>query len=227
MTSKKKFCPEQEQTVTDRNVEQIPETEPEKESETGASEEIKTETAEPQPEASDIETPMDAEFEEIKEEPGNVTLTAEEFRLAQEHIAELQKEKDEATRLLQVTKADFDNFRRRSASVRTDSLEEGKRETIKELLPLLDNFERAMESECTDENWRKGIELVHRQFVDGLKKLGLSEIETDGKFDPNLHNAVMKEAVEGRETGDILMVFQKGYRVGDKIIRYSMVKVAE
>ena len=66
-----------------------------------------------------------------------------------------------------------------------------------------------------------------KQLMDTLQKLGLSEIEADGKFDPNLHNAVMQEKVEGKESGEILAVFLKGYRVGDKIIRHTMVKVAE
>ena len=82
--------------------------------------------------------------------------------------------------------------------------------------------------ECEqDEGWRDGIILVHKQLLDALQKMGLSEIETDGKFDPNLHNAVMQGTEEGKESGDIIQVFQKGYRVGEKIIRPSMVKVAE
>lgn len=168
-----------------------------------------------------------AETDQVKNEPENVILTKEEFDQVHTHIEELQKEKDETVALLQRTQADFENFRRRNASVRTDSLDEGKRDCITALLPILDNFERAFDTECSDENWKKGIELVHRQLVDSLTKLGLTEIDANGKFDPNFHNAVMQEKVEGKESGDILQVFQKGYRVGDKIIRYSMVKVAE
>ena len=163
-------------------------------------------------------------------EPESYTLTAEEFKAAQEHIEKLKKEKEETVLLLQRNQADFDNFRRRNASVRADSLEEGKRDCIKELLPVLDNFDRALEAkvECEqDEGWRDGIILVHKQLLDALQKMGLSEIETDGKFDPNLHNAVMQGTEEGKESGDIIQVFQKGYRVGEKIIRPSMVKVAE
>lgn len=164
----------------------------------------------------------------VANEPESYTLTAEEFKAAQEHIATLQKQKDETVALLQRNQADFDNFRRRNASVRSESLEEGKRDCIKELLPVLDNFDRAMENDAVcDEAWREGVRLVHRQLLDTLHKLGMSEVETDGKFDPNLHNAVMQEKVEGKESGDIIAVFQKGYRVGDKIVRYSMVKVAE
>ena len=146
----------------------------------------------------------------------------------QEHIQTLQKQKDETVALLQRNQADFDNFRRRNASVRADSLEEGKRECIKALLPALDNFDRALQAEgAGDESWREGVRLVHRQLMDSLQKLGLSEIEAEGKFDPNVHEAVMQEKAEGRESGDILAVLQKGYRVGERIVRHSMVKVAE
>ena len=161
-------------------------------------------------------------------EPESYTLTAEEFKTVQEHIQTLQKQKDETVALLQRNQADFDNFRRRNASVRADSLEEGKRECIKALLPALDNFDRAIQAEgAGDESWREGVRLVHRQLMDSLQKLGLSEIEAEGKFDPNVHEAVMQEKAEGRESGDILAVLQKGYRVGEKIVRHSMVKVAE
>lgn len=161
-------------------------------------------------------------------EPESYTLTAEEFKTVQEHIQSLQKQKDETVALLQRNQADFDNFRRRNASVRADSLEEGKRECIKALLPALDNFDRALQAEgAGDESWREGVRLVHRQLMDSLQKLGLSEIEAEGKFDPNVHEAVMQEKAEGRESGDILAVLQKGYRVGERIVRHSMVKVAE
>lgn len=160
--------------------------------------------------------------------PETYVLTAEEMQTARERIEKLQKERDETVALLQRNQADFDNFRRRNATVRTDSLDEGRRECIRALLPVLDNFDRAMESDSADDAaWREGVKLVYRQFVETLQKMELSEIDTSGKFDPNLHEAVMQEAAEGKESGEIIAVFQKGYRVGDRIIRHSMVKVAE
>ena len=156
------------------------------------------------------------------------TLTAEEFAAAKAHIEALTKEKDETVVLLQRIQADFDNFRRRNASIRLDSYEEGKRDTVKELLPALDSLERALDSiPAEGAVWRDGIVLVQRQMMDALKKLGLEEIESDCKFDPNKHEAVMREKAEGKESGEIVVVFQKGYRMGDKIIRHCMVKVAE
>lgn len=161
-------------------------------------------------------------------EQESYTLTAEEFAAAKAHIETITKEKDETVNLLQRIQADFDNFRRRNASVRLESYEEGKRDTVKELLPALDNLERALDSiPAESAGWREGIAMVHRQMLDSLKKLGLEEIETDCKFDPAVHEAVMQEKVDGKDPGEIVIVFQKGYRMGDKIIRHCMVKVAE
>ena len=156
------------------------------------------------------------------------TLTAEEFAAAKAHIEALTKEKDETINLLQRIQADFDNFRRRNNSVRLDSYEEGKRDSVKELLPALDNLERALLSIPEDSaSWREGILLVQRQLLDSLKKLGVEEVEAAGQFDPSKHEAVMREKVEGTPSGKILAVFQKGYRMGDRVIRHCIVKVAE
>lgn len=181
-----------------------------------------TRTAEttPSPEASVVE--------EAAAEQESYTLTAEEFAAAKAHIEALTKEKDETVGLLQRIQADFDNFRRRNASVRMDSYEEGKRDTVKELLPALDNLERALDAiPAENASLREGIAMVQRQMLDSLKKLGLEEVENDCIFDPNKHEAVMREKVDGKESGEIVVVFQKGYRMGDRIIRHCMVKVAE
>jgi len=166
--------------------------------------------------------------QETAAEQESYTLTAEEFASAKAHIEAITKEKDETVTLLQRIQADFDNFRRRNASIRLDSYEEGKRDTVKELLPALDNLERALDAiPAENASLREGIAMVQRQMLDSLKKLGLEEIEDDCKFDPNKHEAVMREKVDGKESGDIVVVFQKGYRMGDRVIRHCMVKVAE
>lgn len=176
--------------------------------------------------ATDAETVVTNTSDSAEQE--SYTLTAEEFAAAKAHIETITKEKDETVNLLQRIQADFDNFRRRNASVRLESYEEGKRDTVKELLPALDNLERALDSiPAEGAGWREGIAMVHRQMLDSLKKLGLEEIETDCKFDPTVHEAVMQEKVDGKDPGEIVIVFQKGYRMGDKIIRHCMVKVAE
>lgn len=155
------------------------------------------------------------------------TLTKEEMEQVRAHVEELQKKLDETVNLLQRNQADFDNYRRRNASVRADSYEEGKRDAITALLPILDDFDRVAATEPKDAAWAEGVLLVHRKLNETLQKQGLSEVETEGDFDPNLHNAVMAEAVDGVEKGKILQTFQKGYRVKDKIVRHSMVKVSE
>ena len=174
-------------------------------------------------------TPSEASVvEESAAEQESYTLTAQEFAAAKAHIEALTKEKDETVGLLQRIQADFDNFRRRNTSVRLDSYEEGKRDTVKELLPALDNLERALESiPAENASLREGIAMVQRQMLDSLKKLGLEEVESNCIFDPNKHEAVMREKVDGKESGEIVVVFQKGYRMGDRIIRHCMVKVAE
>lgn len=177
------------------------------------------------PEASEIDSTV---VEQAASEQESYTLTAEEFAQAKAHIEAITKEKDETVNLLQRIQADFDNFRRRNASIRLDSYEEGKRDTVKELLPALDNLERALDAiPAENTSLREGIAMVQRQMLDSLKKLGLEEVESDCVFDPTKHEAVMREKVEGKESGEIVVVFQKGYRMGGRIIRHCMVKVAE
>ena len=182
------------------------------------------EEAVPSQEANAGETVVSQEAAEQE----SYTLTAEEFAAAKAHIEAITKEKDETVNLLQRIQADFDNFRRRNASIRLDSYEEGKRDTVKELLPALDNLERALDAIPPEQaSLREGIAMVQRQMLDSLKKLGLEEVESDCIFDPAKHEAVMREKVDGKESGEIVVVFQKGYRMGGRILRHCMVKVAE
>ena len=160
--------------------------------------------------------------------PEETPVENEELKKAQEELAKKQQELDDTIRLLQRNQADFENFRRRNNSVRAESYESGKRDAVAELLPSLDDFDRIIaNADKADEAWVEGVKLVYRKFTDELKKLGLTEIESEGKFDPNLHNAVLSEAAEGVESETILAVLQKGYKMGDKILRHSMVKVSE
>lgn len=195
----------------------------ENETELTAAEEIGEPLMEDQAARADGET-ADAAGDEEK----TYVLTAEEFETARKHIETVTKERDDMIALLQRNQADFDNYRRRNASISADSYDEGKRDTLRGMLSVLDCFDRALENEETEaEAWRDGIKLIVRQLHEQLAKLGLCEVEADGMFDPSLHDAVMQEAVEGQESGKILAVLQKGYRVGDRILRHSMVKVAE
>lgn len=177
--------------------------------------------------AKEPETVNETLEEQTEATPDAVTMTQEELTTVKKHIDELQKKLDETVALLQRNQADFDNFRKRNVSVRLDSYEEGKRDCIKALLPVLDDFDRVAESDPNAEGWADGVKLVHKKLADILQKEGLTEIPSDGAFDPELHNAVMTEAVEGMESGNIVQTFQKGYKVKEKIIRHSMVKVSE
>ena len=130
--------------------------------------------------------------------------------------------------LCQHLQADFDNYRKRNASLHLDSVNEGERNVIKALLPVLDNFDRAMENvDQVDPAWVDGLKLVQKQLLETLAKFGLEEIDATGMFDPNLHEAVMQQQTEDAESGTIVMVMQKGYRVKDRIVRHSMVGVAK
>lgn len=169
-----------------------------------------------------------AEAEQVPEIPETVTLTRDEFDQVKNWIDALQKDKDDTVAMAQRLQADFDNYRKRNAAIRMDSLEEGTRELIRSLLPVLDNFDRALDnSETADQGWVDGVRLVHKQFMGILEKNGLTEIPAEGAFNADLHEAVMQEEAEGVQSGEILSVLQKGYKVKDRIIRHSMVKVAK
>ncbi|HET9319301.1 MAG TPA: nucleotide exchange factor GrpE [Bryobacteraceae bacterium] len=146
-------------------------------------------------------------------------LTAERDRLAAEK-AELQD-------MLLRRQADFENYRKRAERDRSDFLQFAGMEFVRELLPILDDFERALQTKCTSLSYSKGVELIYTRLYEALKKLGLEPMETVGQtFDPNLHQAV--EKVETDEAGDqsILGEFQKGYRFKGKLLRPAMVRVA-
>ena len=123
--------------------------------------------------------------------------------------------------------AEYDNFRKRSQKEKESLYGDIKAAAVKEFLPVYDNLERALAAETVDEAYRKGVEMIMAQFNKTLEKLGVTEIKSLGeKFDPNLHNAVMHVDDEEKGENEIVEVFQKGFMLGDKVIRFAMVKVA-
>ena len=134
------------------------------------------------------------------------------------------KEKEERALRLQ---ADFENFRRRTSKEKEELSAVIKQEILKDMLPLLDNFERAMAAETKDaEAFQKGVDMIYTQLQEVMKKNGLEPIETEGqKFDPNFHQAVMRVQNEDLEDDDIAQELQKGYMVEGRVIRPSMVQV--
>lgn len=140
----------------------------------------------------------------------------------------LKDEIDELTDNYQRLQAEYANYRRRTQQEK-DSLSLFANEKIMtELIPVIDSMERALDAcEDKDDSMYKGIDLVHKQLIDTLSKLGLEHIEAlDQEFDPNYHLAVMQENVEGIEPNKVVMELQKGYKLGEKVIRASMVKVS-
>lgn len=135
----------------------------------------------------------------------------------------IQEEKDKYMRLA----AEYDNFRKRSQKEREALYTDIKADTLLKFLPVYDNLERALKQETADEAYRKGVEMIMDQFKATMEKLGVTEIESEGqKFDPEKHNAVMHVEDENYGENEIVEVFQKGFKVGEKVIRFAMVKVA-
>jgi molecular chaperone GrpE len=152
--------------------------------------------------------------------PDLADITAECDRLRAE-VTDLQD------RLLR-RQAEFENFRRRNERDRSDFLEYAGMEFVRELLPILDDFERARKTECSDESYRKGIELIYQRLQDALKKMGVEPIDAapGTQFDPNLHQAVVRQETEEAPDNTILEQFQRGYNFKGKLLRPAMVKVA-
>ena len=169
--------------------------------------------AETQSEQTESEQQTDQQHSSEQQEP------SEEEKLKKE----LEESKDKYLRLM----AEYDNFRKRSAKERLELSATVKGNTIGEILPVFDNFERALAAETQDTNYKAGVEMIFKQFGDMLTKLGVEIIDPIGQtFDPNIANAVNQIEDENLGENEVAQVFQKGYKIGDKVIRYAMVVVA-
>jgi len=144
--------------------------------------------------------------------------------VAQQLAAELLSvERDKYLRLA----AEYDNFRKRSAKEREMIYSDARIDAISKLLPVYDNLERALKMECSDESYYKGVEMIMTQLTDALNGMGVKEIPAVGEpFDPNRHNAVMKIEDPGLGENMIAEEYQKGFAIGDRVIRFSTVVVA-
>ena len=137
-------------------------------------------------------------------------------------LAELAAVNDKYMRLF----AEFDNFRKRTAKEKSETYLDAVAKTVGELLPVIDSFERAMTASCSDDAYRTGMERIYEQLAGILKQLGVSEIPGVGEaFDPKIHNAIQQVQSEDFEEGKVCTVYQKGYRLGERIIRCAMVAV--
>ncbi len=125
------------------------------------------------------------------------------------------------------TMAEYDNFRKRSAREKDALRAEIITNVTSKFLPVMDNLERALTAECSDENYKNGVQMIYDSFMETLKCLGVEEIASDGAaFDPNYHQAVQRVENSEAESGMVVQTFAKGYKIGEKVIRFAMVSVA-
>ena len=166
------------------------------------------------------ETPVEEVMEETVETPAEETPEVPEVNPFEEKY---NAEHDAHLRLA----AEYDNFRKRTIKEKEQSYSNGKADAILKLLPVYDNLERALDQNTEDAAYKKGVEMTMSQLVSILESMGVEIFGQKGDtFDPNLHNAVMHTEEEGVEENTITLVFQKGFKMGDKIVRFAMVQVA-
>lgn len=161
------------------------------------------------------------QVEEILEEQVEETVeTPSETDSLKEQLSQLN---EKYVRML----AEYDNFRKRSQKEKDAIYPRATADTVEKFLPIVDNFERAMSAPCADETFKKGMDMIFQSFMNTLKSLNVEMIGEAGEtFDPQLHNAVMHIEDDKYGENEIVMVLQKGYRIGDRVVRYAMVQVA-
>jgi molecular chaperone GrpE len=145
--------------------------------------------------------------------------------------AELQKQRDDYYDRLLRKQAEFDNYRKRTERERIQLSEAAAADLLGELLPVLDDLERALKADPGSDAtaaFRRGVELIHKQLLEALRKRGVKPIESLGvDFDPHFHQAVSHEPADGRREGEVIEEFSRGYMLGDRLLRPAMVKVAK
>jgi len=155
---------------------------------------------------------------------------AEPTQLSPE-IAQAIDERDQFRDRLLRTQAEFDNYRKRVERERLETIERAAESVLRDVLPVVDDLERALDAEPGNEaaaSYRRGVELIHRQLTELLTRRGVRPIETVGKdFDPHLHQAVSSEPVPGAREGEIVQELRRGYMLGERLLRPAMVKVAQ
>jgi len=146
----------------------------------------------------------------------------------QEQVEEVVEEQQPDDRLLRLA-ADFENYKKRAAREREEYVRLANERLLKELIPVLDDLERALVAaeQHEEAQLEEGVALVHKSLVSLLERNGVSEIAADGKFDPHVHEALLAQPAEDKEQGDVVDVLQKGYKLGDRVVRPARVIVAE
>ena len=194
-----------------------------KEKKTAKAEEKEKVTAEAA-EAEKKTDPAEAEATETTDPAENAAQQPAEQTDVEKKLCEQLKEKDE--KLLRLA-AEYDNYRKRTAKEKEDTYQNATINVLSEFLEVADNFERAKNAESEIEDYKKGIEMIFSQFLDKMKKLGAEPYGEAGEtFDPELHMAVSHIEDESKGEGEITEVYQRGYKLGDKVIRHAVVIVA-
>ena len=170
-----------------------------------------------------------SEENKVQQEGAEAEETVQEIDVAalQSELEKTRAQCDEYLDLAQRKQAEFANYRRRTEGVRQEAFDDGRRDAIDKLLPVIDNLERALAAAGDEESGLKaGVEMVLRQTKETFGKMGVEEIDPLGQpFDAELHNAVMQGSEDEGEPGTVCMVLQKGYKLGNRVIRHAMVKV--
>jgi molecular chaperone GrpE len=174
--------------------------------------------------------PADApDIERMDDEGGAPTPMPDPAPALADEIGDLRKERDSLQDRLLRQAAEFDNYRKRVERERRDSAQFAAVDFVQDLLPVIDDFERALQIDAPgSESYRQGLEIIHRGLMDMLRKRGVTPIEAVGTaFDPQIHQAVAYDEAPDRRDGEVMEQFTRGYRLGDKLIRPAMVKVAK
>lgn len=172
------------------------------------------------------------ETEEIVNEENIPETSEEEDEVAEYNdtateIANLEDALNEVNNKYIRLFAEYDNYRKRTAKEKSETYSNASAKCIEELLPVIDSFERSLDVECTDENFKNGMSMIFGQLKTFLEKMNVTAIEALGaEFNPNIHNAISQQDGTDYASNHVCTVFQKGYKIGDKLIRPAMVAVA-
>ncbi len=188
---------------------------------------ISDKTTDPQEELEEDAAEQTDEETAVNDSPDDEDDAVSEYNDTASQFAELEESLHEANDKYIRLFAEYDNFRKRTAKEKTGIYQDASVQCIDKLLPVIDSFERSLEADCSDENFKNGMQMIWGQMKDFLTKMNVTEIEALGaEFDPNVHNAIQQLDGTDYASNHVCQVFQKGYMLGDKLIRAAMVAVA-
>lgn len=185
----------------------------------------------------DIDIPVDEDYSSSKPTEESAKAASEETKAEDSldrKIEDAEKRAEEAERKLADADekyirlcAEYDNYRKRTSKEKLEIFSDSTIKCVAEIIPVIDNFERAIDAECNDESFKNGMKMIYNQLLDTLKKLGVTEMDALGsEFNPNIHNAIKQVEDENFGENTVCEVFQKGYMLNDKVIRHAVVAVA-